>query len=342
MPVAPFGPRTVAWLVGAAAVSLAVALSLTVFGGGDAIRSARADSFSPSAIGHRAFLELLRRWGVPVVVSRHSSAARAKDAALLVAVEPRLAEDDAESATGSRVQRMAFESPRMLLVLPKWEGEADRARAGRIASVRPVPAGEVDKLLAAVGVDARIVRLATDGPLACDAPLAPTLARPQLLLPGPFTPLVTCPGGILLAERRVGPLRTLVLSDPDLLANHGLGRGDNAALLRWVLDRARDSSSQPVVLDETLHGYDSAPSLARELLRSPLSLAVSQGLLALAVLVFAGLRRFGPPLPPAPALAPGKGLLIENTALLLRQGGHSIHTLARYLDSTSQDVARAL
>lgn len=349
----PFRAKTAVGLVAVAAVSLAVALSLTVFGS-DAVPSHGADTFSRSALGHRAFVEFLRRRGIPVVVSRHASAARARDAALLVVAEPRVVTQAQPRAAGEgdradrdlewRLSRMASEASRMLLVLPKWQGEPDPGRRDFVGSAGLRPAAEPERVLRAAGLDAELVRLDSSGSLGCDGPAAPALTRPQLLRPGAggLQPVIACGDAVLLAERAVGPLRTFVLSDPDLLSNHGLGRGDNAALLAWILDLVRDSSAQAVIVDETLHGYDSAPSLARELLRYPLALAVLQGTLAVAVLVWAGVRRFGPPFPVPPALAPGKGLLIENTALLLRLGGFSAHTLGRYFEAVLHEVARGL
>ena len=58
--------------------------------------------------------------------------------------------------------------------------------------------------------------------------------------------------------------------------------------------------------------------------------------------MWAGLRRFGAPVPAPASLAAGKGVLVENTAALLRLGGHSAYTLGRYLESLKYEVARAL
>src|SRR5262249_19925555 len=133
----------------------------------------------------------------------------------------------------------------------------------------------------------------------------------------------------------------LVLSDPDILSNHGLGEGDNARLALEVLEHARESW-RSVVVDETLHGFERIPSLWGELFAFPLLPAGVQGAVALLLLVWSGLGRFGRPGAGPAGLAPGKGVLIENTALLLRSAGHSAYSLGRYFDATLAEVARAL
>jgi hypothetical protein len=94
-------------------------------------------------------------------------------------------------------------------------------------------------------------------------------------------------------------------------------------------------------MDETLHGHISTPSLWRELFSFPLSLASASVLIVLAILLWSAMGRFGKPLPPLSAMAPGKRFLIDNTAELIRYGGHAAHALERYLHATVQDVARA-
>jgi hypothetical protein len=173
----------------------------------------------------------------------------------------------------------------------------------------------------------------------------PTLQQAQLLTPNGdsrLEPLIACADGWLLAVREDAQGgRLVVLSDPDVLANHGLGDGDNAVVAWEVLGLAREPG-QAVVLDETLHGHERVPSLWRELFTFPLAVASVQGLLIVGFLVWAGLGRFGAPLPPAASLAAGKGVLVDNTAALLRVGGHSAYTLARYLESLKYEVARTL
>ncbi|HLA76701.1 MAG TPA: DUF4350 domain-containing protein [Vicinamibacteria bacterium] len=330
------------WLVAAAACSLALALVLVIVRPeAGQVGSSGADAFSRSALGHRGFVDLLRAEGVPVVVSRYASASRASDTAVLVVAEPHL--DGAHSSRGQKLAGMIESVDTVLLVLPKWTGREDPQVPGWIDSAELMGSETVGQVLRAAKVEASVVRPATAG--ACQGTAVPAeWTAPQLLRSDAvsFHPLISCPGGILLGEVESpeGP-RILVLSDPDPISNHGLGRGDNARLALEIVGRAR-TPGQAVVVDETLHGHERIPSLWREMFAFPLLPSVVQAGLALLALVWSGMGRFGAPLPSPAARASGKDALIENTASLLRLAGHSAHTLGRYLEATVGDVGSAL
>lgn len=340
----PFSRRALAWLVSISVASFATWLVVGLVAPEPAdVESAEADAYSRSAIGHRAFVELMRAQDVPVMLSRFDSGGRAGAQALLVVAEPRL---DVDAPLRSRkLQQMLRSARHTLLVLPKWEGHEDRDHRGWLDRARLVPPTAISLALKDSGIPAGYALPSGDGVQQCDgAPANPTLRRPQLLRAtgDGLTPLIACANGWLLAELEDAQGgRLLVLSDPDVLANHGLGDGDNATVAWAILGYARQPG-QAVVLDETLHGHERVPSLWRELFTFPLAVASVQGALVVAFLVWAGLARFGAPLPVPVALSAGKGVLIENTAALLRLGGHSAYTLGRYLESLKYEVARTL
>jgi hypothetical protein len=306
------------------------------------VLSSGSDSFSRSALGHAAFVELLRAQGVPLIVSRHSSAERAGRRALLVLAEPQL--DTPDTPRERRLEAMLSGARDVLLVLPKWRGSDHRERPGWVGAVRPVPGEAITRVLAAAGVSGSVAA-AAGPPAGCTGTSArPTWGQRQLLTAAAdgLRPLVSCAGGVLLGELpRTGGGRLLVLSDPDAFANHALGKGDHARLAMDLVALAR-RPGQPLVIDEVLHGHERVPSLWRELFAFPLLPSVLQAALALAAFVAAGVGRFGAALRPPPALASGRAVLIENTASLLRLAGHSAHTLGRYFESAVSDVARAL
>jgi hypothetical protein len=342
---APFSRRALVWLVSISVASFATWLVVGLIAPEPVdVESAEADAYSRSAIGHRAFVELMRAQDVPVMVSRFDSGNRAGPQALLIVAEPRLELDS--SGRTRKLEQMLRSARRTLLVLPKWQGREDRAHAGWLDRAELVPPTAVARALQDADVPAGYALPSGDGEQSCEgAPANPTIQRPQFLRPdgnAGLRPLITCANGWLLAEREdeLGG-RLLVLSDPDVLSNHGLGDGDNATVAWAVLGYAR-LPGQAVVLDETLHGHERVPSLWRELFTFPLAAASVQGALVVAFLVWAGLTRFGAPLPAPAALSAGKGVLVENTAALLRLGGHSAYTLARYLESLKYEVARTL
>jgi len=316
----PFGPRATALLVGAAGISLAVAVVLAMLGGGlEDVPSAGADSFSRSAIGHRAFLDVLRRLEIPVVVSRHRSVEKAGEA-LLVLAEPGLG-GPAEAALEELLERPGA----TLVVLPKREGRPDVKRPLWLGASRLLPPAVPERLLRQLGISGEVVRPGSVQGWTTGGLPEPDLDGPQLVRSADLLPVVSSAAGILVGERETEAGRLVVLSDPDLIASHGLWRGGNAPLAAALVERLRGPGG--VVWDETLHGFEVAPSLFRELLRFPLVAATLQATLAALALVWAGARRFGRPAPPPPPAAGGKDVLVENTAELLRHGGHVAHAV---------------
>jgi hypothetical protein len=339
-----FTRRSAAWLAVAAGFSLAAAGVLGVFG--DELSeppSFGADGWSRSALGHRAFLDLLGRLGRPVLVSRHHTAAKAGDGALVALLEPELGEEGgARDATLDEIDESAA---RLFVVLPKRTGAPDPLRPRWVGSTGLVSIPSVDRILRVLDLNAEVVR--PERPIGSwSGPLpAPSVDRPQLLRSEQLEPLVECAEGILAGELVVEledrRWHAVVLADPDLIATHGLGRGENAALALALLDRL-GAGEGPVVVDETLHGHDQQPSIVRELLRFPLVLATLQALVAGLLLAWAALVQFGRPHAPPQALAPGKAFLVDNTAELLRAGGHVAHAAAAYLRAAREEVLARL
>ena len=109
----------------------------------DRVKSAYSDTFSASAIGHRALLELLRELDVPVLVSRYKTEERARTASLLMIIEPHIVMDPKkrpEEPSNARFREMLNAAPSTLVVLPKWDGimssEDDRLWLKRVKRVR--------------------------------------------------------------------------------------------------------------------------------------------------------------------------------------------------------------
>jgi uncharacterized protein DUF4350 len=334
-----FGRRGAGWLAAIAAASLAAAAFLGVFG--DALYdppSFEPDSFSRSAVGHRAFVELLRALGRPVVVSRHRTADKAGEATVAL-LEPRVGPDDATRA--GILEGIDGASKRLLVVLPKRSASPDPARPRFVASAGLLPPEDAQRVLDALEMNAKVVRPERSIGAWRGALPAPTLDAPQLFTASDLRPLVEADEGMLAGEIRGKGWHTIVLADPDVLATHGLARGENAALAVALVERL-GGTSLPVVVDETLHGFDQQPSIARELLRFPLVLGTVSALFAAALLAWAALVRFGRPLRPEPLLAPGKLFLVDSTAGLLRHGGSAGHAAQAYLRAAKDEIAHRL
>lgn len=359
-----FSSRTVGWLIGVASASLLAAFLFASFGG-DLERKPdpQPTSWSVSVLGYRGLAELLPTLGLGVAAHQGSGASGAGPATPLVLAEPAI-EVGAEAARGTpddpalgrsgqwlvRLRREAEgASAPLVVVLPKWTGVPQPGHAEWISRLTEVPAERSQGVLAALGIGMRGspgVRRAPGDALTCWAAqgeglddlrgggLDIRLAPAQLLtLDGSLEPVVACSGGLLAGRlpRRSGP-EILVIADPDLLNNQGLGRGDHARLVHALL--AGHLRAQGIVFDESIHGYLASPGLGHEAFQFPLVVATAQALVLLGFVLWGGLRRFGKPVPAAAPLAAGKAVLIDNTARLLTRGGHVAESLQRYFRQT--------
>ncbi len=332
---AVFAPRTVFWLMTIGTLSFvgAIVLSL-VAGDGGSERSSGANTFSYSAIGHRAFVEVLEEVAMPVLVSRYESAAKAGSSSLLVIAEPL-----APVATPLDLKRL-MGARNVLVVLPKWTGSENLLIPDWLESGELLPVKDTEQMLTSVLLDGSVVRPSGLTLNTGQFP-APTLAAPQLFRAPDVEPVIGGPQGMLLGRLDRGWNTLWVLSDPDILSNHGIGQGDNALLAVRMIDHIRPQGGT-IVIDETIHGFEAEPALTRAVFETPLAITAVIAVVTLAVLLWAATARFGAPLPTARPIAPGKAGLIDNTAGLLEFGGHGVAILNRYLRVTLRDVSLAL
>ena len=232
-----FTRRSVISLVAVGAISFGAAVYLALDGGsGHVALTPVAASFSKSAIGHHAFFEVLERAGVPVRIERagttgtaggagEADGAREADLALVLEPQPGRFNPYALDA--------ALSVRTVLLVLPKWHGtSSSTAHPGWLGSVALHAIRKVDAIVQRADSEANTYRRHetqrfTDGRFGA----RPEIDRVQVLRGGTIRPIVASErGGILVGELRRGEHRLWIVSDPDLLNNHGISRGDNAVL----------------------------------------------------------------------------------------------------------------
>lgn len=339
-----FSRRTLGWIVGCVSVSFVAAVLLSVYGYDlTSHPTPEANTFSYSAVGHHGLVEFLRSMGLGVV-SRQAPAGGVDPGRPLVVAEP----DRGDSARLKTLREEARDRhAALVIVLPKWvPGPPDKKKPDWLSRVTLMSPGQVELALRAFGDDGlKDVKVERSGRLRCTAEWEGSQTElrveesAQLLAPSPgLAPVVECGEGILIARRMGAPEpRTFVIADPDLLNNQGLGRGDNAeGIYRFFTE---DLAAQGLVFDETIHGFNRVPGLLAESLRFPMALGVLQSLLLLGVVLWAGMGRFGKPLPAAPALGAGKEVLIDNTAKLLVNGGHAGDSLFLYFRQVTRAVA---
>jgi hypothetical protein len=361
----PFSPRSLLIILLVGIFALLGIGYLTVYGDdSDEIVTAGANSFSRSAIGHKAFVETMRRLGLPVALGRGwaewRSAAASREDDLLVVAEPDRAamaatakdgtKDGAKDATkdagGTVLVRRLRDAPVVLLVLPKWRGWPAWQKPGWISGLERVPIKDIRWLLDGVLGGARLHRWAD--PATFQANLlggrfggTVSLTSPQYLEDGDLRPIISSPHGMLVGERLLSGHRLWVISDPDLLSNQGIGEADNAVVAVGLIEALRRPGGT-IVVDETAHGFDRQLSALQRAFRPPFVAVIASIAGLVVLLVWGGSARFGGAAAEEPALAAGKDVLIRNAAGLLGLVRSIDMLLAGYLRAVSLDVLREL
>lgn len=224
-----------------------------------------------------------------------------------------------------------------LVVLPKWSTVDDNEHPGwvRIAGL-DYPQDPESVLAPAVKL--KIVRSKGRGEplsnlgLAADGQfhfLAPGVV--QSMRGAGLDPLITTAGGAIVLAR-VGTSPRYILSDPDLLNNHGMGDERQAKAAIDLLDFLNSTDATSILFDVTANG------LGRS--RSPLKLAFEAPFLGVTIIIFTALLlaawqalvRFGSIRQAERAIAFGKAALVDNTAALIRKAGREASLGGRYAD----------
>ncbi len=339
-------------LIGLVLVTLAGLLSR--LWGDAAPTSAGADTFSRSAVGHAALLALLERAEKAPVVARRTPERLTGPTVPLLVLDPPLGAFEPSSASLEGrprgvidVVEAALEQGPVVIALPKWV--ATPGPRGLVREVTPLTNDDLDAATRWLGVElhSTACTAASGTGLGNRARFSVDLPHPRAMAQhsadgalGPLAPLVVCEGGeMLVASLDVGaPFPLIVISDPDLLNNHGLRRADHAALVLAVLDHL---NADAIVIDETLHGYARPSGFWQRVQELPLALVPLHLAAVAAVLVWAGARRFGPVRPLPPRTARGSVALIERTAALLAATHRGPGLLAAYLRLATERAAAA-
>ncbi|MES2054646.1 MAG: hypothetical protein V4564_01795 [Pseudomonadota bacterium] len=226
-----------------------------------------------------------------------------------------------------------------LMILPKWDIQADPDVTGWVRYVGLFPRGVPEGVLAP-GNELTVSRHPSGG-----APLIvpDTMIDAQTNAPARFTaprPLQTIAGANLRPVITDGAGRIVlgqigtslyVLADPDLLSNRGMKDANQAQAALALLDYVSDTDADGIAFDVTLNGLGHSPSPLK-LIFAPPFLAMTLAIAA--VLLLAGLYafgRFGPPQRRPRAIAFGKAALVDNTAALVRKARREAMLGGRYV-----------
>ncbi len=331
-----FSGRTLAWLLGIGIASFAGMMLLLTLGSElFPTSSIQPSTYSKSAIGHQAWVRLLQNMGKTVLISRNDSVAKSYDAGLLVLAEPDTGGDERQP-----IEEL-LQAERVLVVLPKYSANASLMNSSWAGTVDRINTRYISEVLRQVTKTGTVLQLdASPQWLPSGLGPAPDLPRPQVMLGSGLKPVITSKTGILLGFTEVGDSRIWVLSDPDLISNHGLLRGANAQLAMGIIDVI--NSSGPVIFDETIHGYYLDPNLLKALFQYPLVFVTTAAFAAILVLLWASTGRFGAPARTEPPLRMGKSTLVAAGADMLSFGRHEVPIAARYRKAVLEDVGRRI
>ncbi len=325
-------------VIGLGAFLVGTYLEMFDDGGGEP-RTTQTSTFSRSAIGHRAFAAALRNLDIPVQISRFRSLDKAGAGTLLLVLEPKF------EARSDPLLKNIHRAPHALLVLPKWSGFPDRDKPIWVERMVLRSESDVGAILHAVAVDSTIMR--DEGTVRIDAARFGgqiALSDPQYILSGsemPIAPILSSSGKILLGSMKVGGGELWILSDPDLLSNAGIDEADNGVVAISIVDALLPKGGM-VIIDETIHGFEQRPNLMRMLLQPPFFPILIATIVAVLVLAWAGVTRFGAPLPESDGLAAGKLTLVKSAAKLLQFGTGAGNLLLSYRRLVLADVMTEL
>jgi len=321
-----------------AAAVLTFLLSLYFMGNSEqSTETVGASTFSRSAIGYAGIADVLQKLDMPVLKSRGDSLGKVTPGGVLVIAEP------LPGAKNEDIMRTLLKADTILLILPKWAGRPSESKPGWISEAVPIDQAFANWALRLVAPKADLANADTADWTTNALSITPNIEAPIRLMHGDrLQPIISNADGMLLGQIRDRNRNIWVLSDPDIISNYGLARSGNAALAVAIIERLR-SGSGSIVFDETIHGFIAQPANPLLLLfRFPFVMATIQSAIAIALLLWATLGRFGTPQPAPAALSAGRQGLLENIAKLVDITGHREVMIKRYVLETLRDVGRQL
>jgi hypothetical protein len=267
------------------------------------------DAYSEGPLGHRALVELYEELDVHVLVDREGVHEFAGAPVFFVEPAPIVFYRGEMRELDTILHERAYAGHDSVVVLPKWslqrDGDVELAiRANKL---------EVEWLADEV-LDHGAVELRRE-----DIAIPETAMLREWTVPGRHGPrrvvlqerqtlrvhdpdveviLGTDRAALIVALRpRTAKGRVLLVSDPDLLHNFNVHRGDHA---RIALDLLDELHTDAVVVDEVMHGHGYELTLGAVLGRFPAVLLVAHAVLLALLCAWAGMQRFGAPAVPRP------------------------------------------
>lgn len=329
----------------------------------------RGNDFDRSPLGNKGLELWLQAKGIPVIrsdphVARASSEISLRIVPLSIrqgeAVAPRPDEDDGPANPAEEASRYALPT---LIILPKWRGSVSTdgiaSKSGLVDLIDI--SGELDKIgysdfgfaRSKTDFEEAQTQLNPGQPIKIDLYQAQTFERSSL--PSGCKEIAGTPLGALLLRCAQEP-NVYLLSDPDLLNNHGLALADNAVFAVSLIHHLRgagetrpvylDTAGQPLDSEKPVDegkSYERSASDLQRFFAYPLSVIWGTLLVVAAICFWRGAYRFGPPLREASAnIELSKTAAIDATARLLRLSGNDGRMAGQFVLHLLADKAQLL
>lgn len=134
----------------------------------------------------------------------------------------------------------------------------------------------------------------------------------------------------------------VLVFEPDLLDNWGLGDKQTALMARRLIFAAADDRPGQVTFDLTLNGLGASRNLLTLAFEPPFLAATLCFLMALLAAGWRSFNRFGPPRAATREIPLGKTVLVHNTAGLIRRAGRLGLIAGPYADAARERLVHAL
>ena len=134
----------------------------------------------------------------------------------------------------------------------------------------------------------------------------------------------------------------VVVAEPDLINNYGMADRTRAELAHYIVDLAMEGEDLPVMFDLTFNGIGQTQNLLTLAFTPPFLAATLCLIIAMIVVAWRALRRFGPAVAEGRDIAYGKARLVRNSASFIQRTRRH-HLLSQpYADLMRERLARAL
>ncbi|PDT35714.1 hypothetical protein CO671_15495 [Rhizobium sp. M10] len=331
----------------------------------------RGSDYDRSPLGNKGLELWLQAKGIPVLRSDpHVVQARSEVSLRIVPLSIR--QGEVASQPGDETDDLSPENPAeeagryalpTLIALPKWRNSV--STEGVAGKSGLVDFSDISNELDKIGYsDFGFARSETgfeeaQPHLQPGQPIKIALYQPQTFerssLPEGCEEIAGMPLGALLLRCDDTP-EVYLLSDPDLLNNHGLALADNAAFAVSLVQSLRGAGeTRPVYLDtagrplddeatvDEGQSYERSTADLKRFFVYPLSVIWGTVLVVAAISFWRGAYRFGPPLREASAnIELSKTAAIEATARLLRLSGNDGRMTGQFVLHLLADKAQLL